>query len=140
MRKIYEVTAILLLFSAWVLAESSSQSTNRQNRSSASAASQQPALAEKSQTGTQDSSSDQMSQTIQGCLGRAAGSFTLTDASGKIYQLAGDSSKLSDYVGHTVWIAGSEESGAAATSPAGPQRTFTIKNMKIVSSSCSTSK
>ncbi len=148
MRKVYLVTAILLLSSAWVLAQSStppvvpdsSQSANPQNPSSTSPASQQPAIPDKSETGTQAPSSGQVAQTVEGCLGGAVGSFTLTDGSGKTYQLVGDTSKLSEHVGHMVRITGSEEGRAAGTAPAGAQPTFTVKNVKMISSSCPANK
>jgi cytoskeletal protein RodZ len=146
MRKVYLVTAILLLSSAWVLAQSStppvvpdnSQSVNPQNPSNTSSASQQPAIPDKSETGTQASSSGQTAQTVEGCLGGATGGFTLIDSSGKTYQLAGDTSKLSEHVGHMVRITGSEEGGATAN--AGAQPTLTVKNVKMVSSSCPSNK
>src|SRR6516162_186109 len=40
--------------------------------------------------------------TIQGCLNGTHGEYNLTDSSHHTYQLAGDTSKLSDYVGHKV--------------------------------------
>src|SRR4051794_265707 len=40
--------------------------------------------------------------TVQGCLNGSAGGFTLTDNSGTAYQLAGDTAKLTDHVGHQV--------------------------------------
>jgi hypothetical protein len=146
MRKIYLTTAILLLSSALVLAQrgtppavpDGSQSANLQNPSGTSPAIQQPGMPDKSETGTQAPSSGQAAQTVEGCLGGAAGGFTLTDASGKTYQLAGDTSKLSEHVGHMVRITGSEEGSAAAN--AGAQPTFTVKNVKMVSSSCPTNK
>lgn len=93
----------------------------------------------------------------------SAGNFTLTDqASGKTYQLAGDTSKLSEHVGHQVKITGSSsEASAAGTTPsgttgatgaagttgaagatgAGAQSTFEVKSVKMISETCpSTSK
>jgi hypothetical protein len=74
----------------------------------------------------------------------------LTDsATGKSYTLAGDTSKLSDHVGHQVRITGTPGSGAdtsAASSGAGAPSsaaggtTFNVKKVKMISSSCSTSK
>ena len=123
MRKLYLVTAILALLSVGVFAQSTSPS------------SQQPIT---SPTGTQA----QASQAIEGCLGGSAGSFTLTDGSGKTYQLAGDTAKLGEHVGHTLRIWGSQKEGGASadSAAASAQPTFTVQKVKMVSSSCSTSK
>ncbi|MGB8130296.1 MAG: hypothetical protein WCG81_10935, partial [Candidatus Angelobacter sp.] len=89
--------------------------------------------------------------------------WTLTDQSGKTWQLAGDTSKLSDHVGHQIRVTGtdnsssasnsgsgsmgsspsSSSSGSSATgagsSASGSQSTFTVKKVKMISSTCSTS-
>jgi hypothetical protein len=141
MRKAYLITAILLLSAVWVVAQtspssqspsstspstSSPQSTTPSSGypqttspSSTSPSSQTPDTSSTttttSQTTQTSSSSDANAQTIEGCLSGSAGNFTLTDQSGKTYQLAGDTSKLSDHVGHQVRITGSEGSGAGAS-------------------------
>jgi hypothetical protein len=84
-------------------------------------------------------------KSIEGCLAGAGGSFTLTDSSGKTYQLAGDTAKLGEHVGHTVRISGSEKGAgadgpAAGGSSAGAQPTFTVQKVKMVSANCSPSK
>jgi hypothetical protein len=90
-------------------------------------------------------------------LSGSAGSWTLTDQSGKAWQLAGDTSKLSDHVGHQVRIMGTDSSASssgasaggssspssgasAGGSASGTQPTFTVKKVKMISSSCSTGK
>jgi uncharacterized protein DUF5818 len=172
MRKTFLITAILLLSAAWAVAQttpstpqpatpdtSSSQSTSP----SSTTPSQQPATPDTSSTTTQTTTT-QTTQTstdngtsIEGCLGGSAGSWTLTDQSGKTWQLAGDTSKLSDHVGHQVRITGSEAGGAASASSgpssgagagaataggaaSGAQSTFTVKKVKMISSSCPTNK
>ena len=76
---------------------------------------------------------------IEGCLSGYAGSFMLTDATGKSYTLAGDTSKLGDQVGRQVRISGTPEgfdgSGNLGSSS---DKTFTVKKVKTISSSCST--
>jgi hypothetical protein len=91
----------------------------------------------------------------------------LTDQSGKTYQLAGDTSKLSDHVGHQVRIMGTDNSSSASSSgssspssgsgsmgsspssssgssatgagaSSGSQPTFTVQKVKMISSTCST--
>lgn len=176
MRKTFLITAILLLSAAWAVAQtspSSSQSTtpgssSQQSTSpSSTSPSQQP---DTSSTTTQTTTtqttqtSNDSSTSIEGCLSGSAGNFTLTDQSGKTYQLAGDTSKLSDHVGHQVRLMGTDNSssasgssasgssspsssspssGAGATgagSSSGTQSTFTVNKVKMISSTCSTSK
>jgi hypothetical protein len=170
MRKTSLITAILLLSAVWAVAQtspsSSPQSTtpgaSSQTSPSSTSPSQQPATPDASSTTTQTSTT-QTTQTasdsgnsIEGCLNGSAGSWTLTDQSGKTWQLAGDTSKLSDHVGHQVRITGtdnsssasssgstgsspSSSSGASATgagSSSGSQSTFNVQKVKMISSSC----
>jgi hypothetical protein len=80
----------------------------------------------------------------------------LTDQSGKTWQLAGDTSKLSDHVGHQVRITGTDNSSSASSSgsagstpssssgasatgagaSSGSQSTFNVQKVKMISSSC----
>jgi hypothetical protein len=120
MKKPFLVTAVLVLATSWTFAQYGG--------------SQQP---DKSQT------SGRSGQTFEGCLGGSAGNYTLIDASGNKYQLAGDTSKLSGHVGQQVRITGGESPGApgAATSgvtsgPAGGANTIFVKKVKMISSSC----
>ena len=100
MRKLCLLTTVLLLVSAWVVAQDSSQAAG----------------AKASQT----SSNAGETTTIEGCLSGSAGNYTLTDKTGKTYQLQGDSSKLGDQIGHQVQINGSEGGAvASATAPSG---------------------
>ena len=134
MRKWSLVTAILLLSSAWIVAQDSSKPPTVPDNSQStqqypSSTGQQPS---QTTTGTEHNA-----QSIEGCIAGAAGSFTLTDAAGKTYQLAGDTSKLADHVGHSVQIMGSEEpSSAGAAASSGAPVTFNVKKVKMVSSSC----
>src|SRR5207249_6490556 len=57
--------------------------------------------------------------TIEGYLSGSAGNFTLTDNAGKSYQLQGETSKLSDQIGHQVRIKGTQTATASATTPSG---------------------
>lgn len=79
-------------------------------------------------------------KSIEGCLAGSGGNFTLTDSSGKTYQLAGDTAKLGEHVGHTVRISGSEKSAGTDAPGAGAQPTFTVQKVKVVSPNCSPSK
>jgi Protein of unknown function (DUF5818) len=132
MRKLSLIAAVLLLSSAWVLAQSSAPNSSQYPSSTAPSAQQPAQQPDASQTATGDHS-------VEGCIGGSAGNFTLTDASGKTYQLAGDTSKLGDHVGHQVRITGSEEAAApGAAAAAGAPTTLTVKKVKMISSSCPT--
>ena len=171
MRKTSLITAILLLTAVWAVAQtspnSSPQSTtpnaSSQTSPSSTSPSQQPATPDTSSTTTQTTTtqttqtSSDSSNSIEGCLNGSAGNWTLTDQSGKTWQLAGDTSKLSDHVGHQVRIMGTDSSSSASSSgssspssssgssatgagssSSGSQSTFTVKNVKMISSTCST--
>lgn len=80
--------------------------------------------------------------TVQGCLSHSANGYTLTDKSGATYQLTGDTSKLTEHVGHTVEIRGmastaGEAPGAssAETKAASPQ-TLEVSSVKHISAHC----
>jgi serine-aspartate repeat-containing protein C/D/E len=174
MRKTFLITAILLLSAAWAVAQTSPstpQSTTPDTSSqqstspSSTSPSQQPAAPDTSSTTTQTTTtqttqtSNNSSTSIEGCLSGSAGNWTLTDQSGKTWQLAGDTSKLSDHVGHQVRLMGTDNSASAsgssspsssnpsssagatgAGSSSGTQSTFTVNKVKMISSTCSTSK
>lgn len=74
---------------------------------------------------------------VEGCLQGEKGNFTLTDAAGKIYQLEGDTAKLTDHVGHEVQITGSSESGSSAsTSTTGAHSMLQVQSVKHISKTC----
>ena len=152
MRKTFLITAILLLSAAWAVAQTS-PSTPQSTTPDTSSTTTQTTTTQTTQTSTDSSTS------IEGCLSGSAGNFTLTDQSGKTYQLAGDTSKLSDHVGHQVRLMGTDNSssasgssnpsssspssgagGSGAGSSSGTQSTFTVNKVKMISSTCSTSK
>ncbi|MGB9120789.1 MAG: hypothetical protein WCE73_09230 [Candidatus Angelobacter sp.] len=173
MRKTSLITAILLLSAVWAVAQTSPSSspqsttpdTSSQTSPSSTSPSQQPATPDASSTTTQTTTtqttqtSSDSGNSIEGCLNGSAGNWTLTDQSGKTWQLAGDTSKLSDNVGHQVRITGTDNSGSASSSgsmgsspssssgssatgagsSSGSQSTFTVKKVKMISSSCPTS-
>ena len=146
MRKTSLIAAILLLSAVWAVAQtspsssspsttpdtSSQQSTppSSTSPSSTSPSSTSPSSTSSGQSTTPDTSSTttqttttQTTQTssdsgtsIEGCLNGSAGNWTLTDQSGKTWQLAGDTSKLSDHVGHQVRLTGTDNSGSASSS------------------------
>src|SRR5262249_55163398 len=97
------------------------------------------------QASAQATAADPGVQSIEGCLAGSGGNFTVTDSSGKTFQLSEDTPKLGEHVGQTVRISGSEKSAGADApggggSPAGAKPTFTVQKVKMVSANCSPSK
>jgi len=62
----------------------------------------------------------------------------LTDATGKTYELTGDTRGLDQNVGHKVRLFGNigSSGGGSATSVRGPQATFGVKKIQSLSSTC----
>ena len=126
--------ALFLLCAVWAFAQTSpSQSSNPGSPQT-----------DQSATSSQTSPSSDDMVTVKGCVSGSAGSYTLTDDSGKTWQLGGDTSKLSDHVGHTVQIKGTTSggsSGAAGGSMSGSSggQTLNVSSIKHVSSTCSNS-
>jgi hypothetical protein len=117
MRKHLLLPAILFLAVSWAIAQNP--------------AAQQP---DKAKTAT----SGQMGQSVDGCLTGAADTFVLTDATGKTYELTGDTSGLKANVGHKVRIfgaAGSSGGGEKITAQ-GAQATFGVKSVESLSDTC----
>jgi len=128
MRKFSLISAILLLASAWVLAQNSTLPTSQYPSSAPSSAQSASQDAQQTQTGKDATAGGN----VEGCVGGSAGSYTLTDSSGKTYQLAGDTSGLADHVGHDVKVSGTASAAAAA----GGAPTITVKKVKMVSATC----
>lgn len=89
--------------------------------------------------------------TVQGCSQGANGSYTQTSDSGSTYRLQGDTSKLSEHVGHEVAIIGTTAPSSAAASPSGEssphtsssastsgtsQNTPNVQDVKHISKTC----
>jgi hypothetical protein len=79
---------------------------------------------------------------VIGCLQGSNGSYTLTADSGTVYQLTGDTSQLSEHVGHEVRISGAipESSAASTPSPVTPgasqQTMLDVESVRHVSAKC----
>jgi hypothetical protein len=160
MRKFSLLTAVLLLSCTWAVAQTSPSTDSSQNPSSAQPSAQSPSSTSPSSTSPSatmpsaqqpDTSAagagSEKGNAIEGCLSGSAGNFTLTDASGSTYQLAGDTSKLADHVGHQVRVWGDSSSassgaatgaGSTATAGASSPQTLNVKRVKMISSSCAT--
>ena len=81
---------------------------------------------------------------IQGCLSGSNGNYTLTDTSGTAYQLAGDTAKLSEHVGHEVELTGTQSSASSSSSSTSSgqtgtpnQPTFRVSSIRHISKTCS---
>jgi hypothetical protein len=135
MRKMV-VLAFFLLCAAWAFAQTSP------SQSSSPGSSQ-----DQSATSSQSPATSGDMVTVKGCVSGSAGNYTLTDDSGNAWQLSGDTSKLSEHVGHTVQIKGttsggsSGASGAAGstsgTSSASGGQTLNVSSVKHISTTCS---
>jgi len=123
--------AVLLLSAAWLQAEQYPQSGSSPSGGAQASSSQ-----------GRDSSGSKT--TVEGCLAGSDGNFTITDSSGTTYQLQGDTSKLTEHVGHEVQIKGTTSgsagsnpsSGAAAGSSAGSQQTLNVDSVKHMAKTC----
>ena len=83
--------------------------------------------------------------TVQGCLQGSGGTYTLTDNAGTTYQLQGDTSKLSDHVGHEVRITGKTMAASGGANPTtgtatsgAQQPTLTVQSVKHIAKTCKT--
>jgi hypothetical protein len=124
MTKIWMLSLALLLSAAWIQAQQypekgSSQSSSTKSNSAA---------------------------TIQGCLQRSEGNFMLTDAAGTTYQIEGDTSKLTEHIGHEVQITGTKSTSSSASASGSPesgskssasqQQTIQVQDVKHISATC----
>jgi len=77
---------------------------------------------------------------VTGCLSSAGGTYTLTAKNGKTYQLSGDTSKLSEHVGHEIKVTGTASSASASSSDATGQAaagpTLDVSSVKHISKTC----
>jgi hypothetical protein len=78
-------------------------------------------------------------ETVKGCLSSSGGNYMLTDKNGKAFQLTGDTSKLTEHVGHEIKVTGTEaaasgSSDSGAMSQATP--TLEISTVKHISKTC----
>lgn len=82
---------------------------------------------------------------VTGCLqsnAAKAGEYSITDTSGKMYDLRSHNVKLENHLNHKVTVTGKlkEEERGAADRPAGTSKTekseIDVTNLKMVSTSC----
>ena len=100
------------------------------------------AAAQNSEQGSRTSAGGQT--TVEGCLSGSSGSYMLTDQNGTMYQLSGDTAKLSEHVGHEVKVSGTSASADSSASGAGAangaagsaQQTIQVASVKHISKTC----
>jgi len=127
--------SVLLLGASWAVAQS--DSTNAQS----------PA-AQTSTRGQNDAvpASSGGNTSVQGCLTRSNGQFTLTGDDGSAYLLSGDAVTLSHHVGHEIKVTGSMSSSTDAMQPQGggnqsgymgtSKRKLEVTSVKHISKTC----
>jgi hypothetical protein len=120
-RKACLISAIVLLCATWVVAQSS--------------------------TSTSATDHNANKTTMQGCLAGSAGNYTLTETSGKEYQLRGDSSRLAEHVNQEVKVMGHEQSMSNSSTSTSTSTTsssttsnpsFHVTSVEKVADTCST--
>ena len=81
-------------------------------------------------------------ETIEGCLQRAEGQYTLMDDTGTIHHLTGGAAKLKHEVGHEVEITGKPGVRTIDTTPQGGASAavvlpvFEVKSVKQIADTC----
>ncbi|MFZ0279890.1 MAG: DUF5818 domain-containing protein [Candidatus Sulfotelmatobacter sp.] len=87
---------------------------------------------------SQGTSGNTGQETVKGCLSSSGGNYMLTDKNGKTFELTGDTSKLSDHVGHEIKVTGTAGSAPASSdgtmSQASP--TLEVSSFKHISKTC----
>jgi len=82
--------------------------------------------------------------TVEGCLSSSNGNYTLTDQKGTMYQLTGDTAKLSEHVGHEIKVSGTSTSAGKSASSMGTtnntsesaEETIQVTSVKHISKTC----
>lgn len=103
-----------------------------------------------SASGRATQASNSQATTVEGCLSQSAdGNFVVADSSGNHYQLTGDTTKLSGYIGDEVRVDGVAMSNAsnpgAMSSPSdsadttGSATELNVSKVRKVSDTCATS-
>ena len=79
-------------------------------------------------------------QNVIGCLSGSGGTYTLTAKNGKSYQLTGDTTKLSEHIGHEMKITGTVSSPSASSTNAmgktSGKETIDVTSFKHISKTC----
>lgn len=124
MRQILLFVSVLLLGLSWAVAQNTSSPTSSSSSSGQS---------------THASSGNETS--VEGCLSESNGSYMLNAKNGMMYQLSGDTAKLSQHVGHEVKITGtmgaSNSSGMSnGSAMSNGSHSIDVTSVKHISKTC----
>jgi hypothetical protein len=118
------VIVVLILASCWMYAQSSNNASPQGSQAGADNSVQSQSGSATGETGQPNGvtsrdngslkSNDKVE--IEGCLTASNGAYSLTDQSGHVWQLQGDTSKFSSYAGNQVKVRGKLLSGTAVSS------------------------
>jgi hypothetical protein len=137
MRKTYLLTAIVLLSTHWVMAQSVGRPSTLPDSPSSY---QQPvAPATVAASSTQSPSATRRDTFLEGCIGGSSGRLTLTDAGGKVYQLRGETTTLAEHIGQHATITGIDEQESVSDADKA-QHAFTVKKVAFIARICPASK
>ncbi len=116
--------SVLLLGTTWAMAQTNqsptANTTNGEQTAAAPASSGAPT-------------------TVEGCLSSAGGNYLLTTKNGQVYQLSGDTAKLSEHIGHEMKITGttsSMNSSGESSGSMGAKETIDVSSFKHISKTC----
>ena len=90
----------------------------------------------------QDTGKTSSVETIEGCLQRSAGQYTLIDDTNTIHHLVGGAKLLTHHIGHQVEITGKPGWRTLDTTPQGgasgavTQATIEVKSVKHIADTC----
>jgi hypothetical protein len=90
----------------------------------------------------QDKGKSSNLETIEGCLQRVEGQYTLLDSTNTIHHLVGGAKLLSPHIGHEVEITGKPGSRTLDNTPQGAassakvQATIEVKSVKHIADTC----
>jgi hypothetical protein len=131
MRKVFFLTVILLVVTAFAVAQQPSRVPPGPGNRPSAPSMDNGQVAQPSPAGN----------SVEGCLGRTAGNFTVTDRTGTTYQLQlpqnADTSKLSQHIGEEVRVTGTMSGGSDTSNAFSMKNTINVKKMNTIGSTCS---
>jgi len=127
MRQKFLLLSVLILGMSWAVAQNTSSETGAASTSS----------------GQTTHASTGNEKTVEGCLSESNGTYMLNAKNGMMYHLSGDTSKLSEHVGHEVKITGAMNSSSSSGSGmsngsamSGESHTIDVTSVKHISKTC----
>ena len=134
--------SLLFLGTAWVVAQNPSNTQPGQSQTNPSDSNPAGASDQSNSTATSNANTG-TKQSVEGCLSSSNGNYMLTAKDGTMYQLMGDSSKLSEHVGHEIKVTGTVSSSATAnggsagaTTNNSVQQTLQVSSARHISKTC----